>query len=85
MLTAFTMNGAAMPNAAASTPPNAGPTARLTLTPTLFIAIAGGRSSRGTRSGTTDCQGGAVAAEPDSMRKVSTSKDTGEIRSRQTR
>jgi len=40
LLTALNQNGAAIPIVAAITPPNAGPTARLTLMPTPFAATA---------------------------------------------
>ena len=41
-------NGAAMPNRGTMTPPSAGPTARLTLKPTLLAAMAGCGTSLGT-------------------------------------
>ena len=67
---ALTQNGAAMPRATIMTPPSAGPSAREMLTPTLLAAIAAGRSSRGTKSGTTVCQAGEVSAAAALMRKV---------------
>jgi hypothetical protein len=54
LLTALIQNGAAIPKPAVINPPSAGPTARLTLMPALFIATAAGRSSRGTSCGTID-------------------------------
>ena len=44
------------------TPASAGPTARLTLMPTLFSATAGDRSLRGTSCGTIACQVGEISA-----------------------
>src|ERR1700684_2771578 len=80
LLTAFTQNGAAMLDAAVITPLSAGPTARLTLMPTLFMATAAGRSSRGTSRGTTDCHAGAVTAEAASSRKMHSSRIAGVTR-----
>ena len=77
MLTAFTQKGAAIPKATVSAPPSAGPTARLTFTPALFIAIAAGSSAFGTSAGTTDCHAGAPTADPDSIRKVHSRSETG--------
>jgi len=53
------------------TPPKAGPTARLTLTPTLFAATASGKSCLGTSCGTIDCQrrGGQRCARLDEERQ----------------
>jgi len=62
----------------------AGPTARLTLTPTLFAATASGRSCLGTSWGTIDCHAGAVSAAPVSTRKVKNSNLPGVTRSSQT-
>ena len=62
LLTALNQNGAAIPSGATITPPKAGPTARLRLTPTLLAAIAGLRSDLGTNCGTTACQAGNVSA-----------------------
>src|ERR1700722_2146213 len=64
LLKASNQNGAAIPSAPTMIPPSAGPTARLTLMPTLFAATAEGRSGFGTSSETTACQAGAVTAEP---------------------
>src|SRR5579871_1954832 len=80
LLTALIQKGAAIPKPAVMTPPRAGPSARLMLTPTLFIASAGPKSSFGTRSGTTDCHAGDVAAEPVSTRKVKSSNVAGVMR-----
>ena len=74
LLTALNQNGAAIPILATITPPNAGPTARLTLTPTLFAATAGLRSCFGTSCGTMDCQTGAVNAAPTPMRNVNSKR-----------
>ncbi len=84
LLAAFTQKGAAIPKLVATRPPSAGPSARLMLTPTLFIAIAGARSSRGTSCGTTDCHAGDVRAEPVSIRNVNTSSEAGPMKSRHT-
>src|SRR4051812_21321404 len=84
LLTALTQNGTPMCAAAVSTPANAGPIARLILTPTLFAATAEGNSSRGTSCGTMDCHAGAVTAAKTSTRKVNSSKVGGVIRSRPT-
>src|SRR5690242_14040934 len=73
LLNALLQNGAGIPNVAVKAPPRAGPTARLMLAPTLLIAIAEGKSCRGTSCETTDCQVGDVAAEPASIRKTNTS------------
>jgi hypothetical protein len=48
LLMALIQNGAAMPNRATMAPPSAGPTARLTLKPTLLAAMAGCRTCLGT-------------------------------------
>lgn len=45
LLNALSQNGAAIPIAPTRMPPIAGPTARLTLMPTLFAATAAGRSA----------------------------------------
>src|SRR5437868_9299245 len=77
LVTALTQKGAAIPTAAAIAPPNAGPTARLMFTPTLFMAIAGGKSLRGTSIGTTACQAGEAAATQDSITKVNSNSVQG--------
>ncbi len=64
LLSAFSQNGAALPNAPMMTPPSAGPIARPMLTPTPLLATAAARSRLGTRLGTTDCHAGAVNAAP---------------------
>ena len=68
LLKAFTQNGAAMPKLPVSTPPRAGPTARLMLMPTLLVATAAGSSVLGTSCGTINCHAGATNAAPVSMR-----------------
>src|SRR5581483_9578664 len=70
VLAALTKNGTAMPALAVSTPPNAGPTARLRLVPALSAATAEGRSAFGTRSGTIACHAGASSAVPVSRRNT---------------
>ena len=47
LLNALSQNGAAIPSAPTRMPPSAGPTARLTLMPTLFAATAADRSDLG--------------------------------------
>jgi hypothetical protein len=80
LLNAFTQKGAAMPNATTIRPPSAGPTARLTLIPTLFAAMALGSSGRGTSCGTTACHAGAVAALATVTMKLNTSRLQGVMR-----
>src|ERR1700676_1176362 len=80
LLNASSQNGAAIPNAPTSTPPRAGPMARLTLTPTLLAATAGDRSDFGTSCDTTACQAGAVTAEPTVTMKLNTSRLPGVMR-----
>lgn len=62
LLKALIQNGAAMLKPTVSTPPSAGPTARLMLTPTLLTTTAAGSSCRGTSCGTIDCQAGPTSA-----------------------
>ena len=64
LLKASSQNGTAMPADTMSTPLSAGPIARLMLTPTLFVAMAADRSSRGTSIGTIACHAGASSALP---------------------
>ena len=80
LLKASNQNGAAMPSAPTMTPPSAGPIARLTLMPTLLAATADGKSGFGTSLATTDCQAGAVMAEPTVTTKLNSSKLAGVIR-----
>ena len=80
LLKASSQNGAAIPSAPTRTPPIAGPIARLTLMPTLLAATAEGKSALGTSCATTDCQAGAVMAEPTVTMKLNTSKLPGVIR-----
>ena len=80
LLNALTQNGAAIPIAPASNPPIAGPTARLTLMPTLFAATAAGSSGFGTSSATTACHPGAVTAEPTVTMKLNTNRLIGVMR-----
>src|SRR5579862_7516262 len=84
LLNALNQNGTAIPTVAIMTPPSAGPTARLTLMPTLFAATAPGRSDFGTSSGTTACQAGAVIAEAAVTMKLKTSNVTGVMKCSQT-
>src|SRR5258708_40144777 len=64
LLKASSQKGAAIPSAPTMMPPSAGPIARLTLIPTLLAATAPDKSCFGTSLVTTDCQAGAVIAEP---------------------
>jgi len=73
-VSAFTQNGAATPHAAMIKPASAGPTARLTLRPTLFKATAGCRCSLGTSCGTIDCHAGMISAAAAAARKVKASR-----------
>src|SRR2546425_3114559 len=68
------------PRAATSRPPNAGPSARATLTEMPPSATAPASSSRGTRSGVVACQAGALSALPRPMQKVSESSSHGPVR-----
>src|SRR5262249_61077542 len=70
LLMALIQNGAAIPMPAAMAPPSAGPTARLTLKPTLLAATAGGGSGLGTIRGTTACPAGGVEAPVAAMGSV---------------
>jgi hypothetical protein len=81
LLAALTQNGAAMPKVAVSTPPSAGPTARLMLNPTLLAAIAVCRSCFGTSCGVTACQAGADNAPNAPTRNVNSSRTPGVTRS----
>ena len=58
LLAAKIQNGTAIPAAAMTRPPSAGPAARPTLKPTPFRAVALSRSSLGTRSGMVAAPGG---------------------------
>src|SRR3954451_4508902 len=77
LLIALIQNGAVIPNRAATTPPTAGPTARLMFMPTLFAAIAGLRSSCGTSCGTAACQAGAVTVTAVLLKNVKSKMLTG--------
>src|SRR5580700_351435 len=70
LLKASSQKGTAMPNVSMIAPPAAGPTARLTLIPTLLSATAAGRAAVGTNWLTTACHAGAVAADPTLTRSV---------------
>ena len=85
LLTALNQKGAAMPSATTISPPSAGPTARLTLMPTLFAAMAPGSSGFGTSCGTTACHAGAVTAHATVTMKVKHSRLPGVMRCSQTR
>src|SRR5271170_7505221 len=63
-------NGAAFPNPTMARPPNAGPTARVILKPTLLAAMALSRFRLGTRSGVIAIQAGAASAPPTPRKKV---------------
>ena len=78
---ALIQNGAAMPNAAVSVPPSAGPITRPMLKPTLLAAIAGRRSFFGTSTGVIDCHAGAVSALNAPIRNVKTRRLSGVTRS----
>ena len=58
-------------------PPIAGPTARLTLTPTLLAVIAGCNWAFGTSCGTIDCQAGDMKAPVRPLMNVNSSRFTG--------
>src|SRR5450759_949068 len=77
LLMALSQNGAAIPNPAITTPPSAGPSARLTLIPTLLAATAAAKFFFRTSWGTIDCQAGAVRAEPAPSRNVNSSNEPG--------
>src|SRR5271157_1680913 len=85
LLAAKIQKGTAMPAAAMTRPPSAGPAARPTLKPTPFMAVALSRSSLGTRSGVVDPQAGEVSAPPTPSRKVVASRSAGVARSSDTR
>jgi hypothetical protein len=80
LLNASSQNGTAIPSAPTRTPPSAGPTARLTLMPTLFAATAADKSSFGTSRDTTAAHAGAVIAEPTVTMKVNSRRVTGVTR-----
>lgn len=80
LLNALSQNGAAMPKAPTMMPPSAGPTARLTLTPTLFAATAAGSSGFGTSRVTTACHAGYVMAEPTVTMKLNNRSPIGGLR-----
>jgi hypothetical protein len=80
LLHALTKNGDAIPNAPMSTPPRAGPIARLTFTPALFAAIAPSRLLRGTNVGTIDCQTGYMSAVVTPINVTKMSRSTGVTR-----
>ncbi len=85
LLTALNQNGAAMPSVTTMNPPSAGPTARLTLMPTLLAAMALASSGFGTSCGTTACHAGAVIADATVTMNVKTSRLPGVMRCSQTR
>src|SRR6185436_2231111 len=76
---ALSRNVASGPAAATSRPPSAGPAARAMLKPMLWRVTAPGRSSRGTSSGTIDCQAGPLRAAPSPRRKVKRSSSPGVV------
>src|SRR5208337_4880764 len=84
LLAAKIQKGTAMPAAAMTRPPSAGPAARPTLKPTPFKAVALSRSSLGTRSGVVAPQAGEVSAPPTPSRKVVASRRAGVARSSDT-
>jgi hypothetical protein len=84
LLKPLNQKGADIPIPAAMAPPSAGPTARLTLTPTLFAATAGFSTGFGTSWGTTACQAGEVSALAALLRNVNSRRLTGVARPSQT-
>src|SRR5271165_1411308 len=85
LLAAKIQKGTAIPAAAMTRPPSAGPAARPILKPTPFIAIALSRSSLGTRRGVVDAHAGDVSAPPTPSMKVVASRSAGVARSSDTR
>src|SRR3954467_8225887 len=80
LLKPFTQNGAERPRLAATTPPSAGPIARLMLIPMLLAAIAAGRSALGTSWGTTTSHAGQVNATAVLLSAVNRSRLNGVAR-----
>src|SRR5271169_2774359 len=85
LLAAKIQNGTAIPSAAITRPPSAGPAARPTLKPTPFRAVALSSSSLGTRRGVVAPQAGEVSAPPTPSRKVVASRSAGVARFSETR
>src|SRR5271156_328140 len=85
LLAAKIQNGTAIPSAAMTRPPSAGPAARPTLKPTPFKAVALSSSSLGTRRGVVAPQAGEVSAPPTPSRKVVASRSAGVARFNETR
>ena len=81
---ALIQKGARMPKLEIVTPPSAGPSAREIFMPTLFAAIAAGKSSFGTSCGTTDCHAGMVNAPAAPTRNVNSSRFPGVAQPRPT-
>jgi len=80
LLKASSQKGAAMPSDPIRMPPSAGPIARLTLIPTLLAATAPGKACLGTSLATTDCQAGAVIADPIVTTKLNINRVPGVIK-----
>src|SRR5277367_3608248 len=85
LLAAKIQKGTAIPSAAMTRPPSAGPAARPTLKPTPFKAVALSSSSLGTRRGVVAPQAGEVSAPPTPSRKVVASRSAGVARFSETR
>src|SRR5271165_3881007 len=85
LLAAKIQKGTAIPSAAMTRPPSAGPAARPILKPTPFKAVALSRSCLGTRRGMVDPQAGEMSAPPTPRRKVVASRSAGVARSSDTR
>ena len=77
LLTALKMNGEAIPRGPMIAPARAGPTARLTLNPTLLAETALGSSSLGTRLGTTACHPGEVNTPQTLIRNINQRSEAG--------
>ena len=82
--TALIQNGAARLQTPMMTPASAGPTARLTLKPTLLRATACCKSGLGTSCDTIDCHVGAMSAAQTPSRNASSNRLAGVTRSSHT-
>ena len=85
LLDAKTQKGMAIPNAAITNPPSAGPAARPMLKATPLAAVALSRSCLGTSIGIVAPHAGEVRAPPTPSRNVVASRSEGVARFRETR
>src|SRR5580700_1319535 len=85
LLAAKAQKGMAIPNAAITNPPSAGPAARPILNATPLAAVALSRSCLGTSIGIVAPHAGEVRAPPTPSRNVVASKSEGVARFRETR